>query len=62
MMQVRPPLPRELEGGIPYQPVIKVASEKEIILHENLLAYENGADDPQYRSHTFAFDRVYDQV
>lgn len=44
--------------------MIKVGpNHKEIILHENLMAYENGEDDPQqYRSYQFTFDRVYDQV
>lgn len=62
-IRVRPPVQREIEGGMPYQPVLRASGDKEILLHENLAAYDSGQDDPQqFRSHGFTFDRVYGQV
>ena len=67
MVRVRPPLPRELSGELPFQNIIAVDEREEVItISENV---DRVVDDRgqalinpgPYSSHSFAFDHVYDQ-
>lgn len=68
VIRVRPPLPRELSGDIPFKNIVAVdAREQLITVSENLESVldEDGnviANPGPYVAHTFAFDHVYDQT
>ncbi len=66
VVRVRPPLPRELSGELPFQNIVAVDEREQIItISENV---ESNMDDNgtssnsggQYSSHSFVFDHVYD--
>ena len=67
VVRVRPPLPRELSGEVPFQNVVAVnESEQVITISENLesVVDERGqalATPGPYSSHSFVFDHVYEQ-
>lgn len=66
-MRVRPPLPRELAGDVPFHNIIAIDErEQEITVSENIDAVidENGnaiANPGPYTTHRYMFDHVYDQ-
>lgn len=68
VIRVRPPLPRELSGEVPFQNIVAVDErEQQITISENLEAVldESGqllANPGPYSTHTFVFDHVYDQA
>lgn len=66
MIRVRPPLPRELSGDIPFQNIVAVDDKEQCItVSENLEAVldEEGNLLPNpYSNHAFVFDYVYDQT
>ena len=68
VIRVRPPLPRELSGDVPFQNIVAVDDREQIItVSENLDAVLDAsgnllANPGPYSTHTFAFDYVYDQV
>jgi Kinesin motor domain len=67
VVRVRPPLPRELTGDVPFQNIIAIDErEQEITISENIDAVfdENGnatANTGLYTTHRYMFDHVYDQ-
>ena len=67
VVRVRPPLPRELTGDVPFQNIIAIDErEQEITISENIDAVidENGnatANPGAYTTHRYMFDHVYDQ-
>lgn len=68
VVRVRPPLPRELSGELPFQNIIAVDDREQVItISENVdkLFDERGSANMNasgmYSSHNFAFDHVYDQ-
>jgi len=68
VIRVRPPLPRELSGDIPFQNVVAVDQREQCItVSENLEAVldEDGNVPPggggAFTTHSFVFDYVYDQ-
>ena len=65
VVRVRPPLPRELNGDVPFQNIIAIDErEQEITVSENLSAVidEHGNVNPgPYSTHRYIFDHVYDQ-
>ena len=67
VVRVRPPLPRELSGEVPFINVVAVnESEQVITISENLesVVDERGqalATPGPYSSHSFVFDHVYEQ-
>lgn len=67
VIRVRPPLPRETSGEIPFQNIVAVdEKEQQITVSENLEAVldENGqivANPGPYSTHSFVFDHVYDE-
>ena len=67
VVRVRPPLPRELSGEVPFQNVVAVnESEQVLTISENLesVVDEHGqalATPGPYSSHSFVFDHVYEQ-
>ena len=64
VVRVRPPLPRELSGEIPFQNIIAIdGHEQAITISENVdsLVDEHGqATNSGYTSHSYVFDQVYD--
>ncbi|KAJ1402313.1 P-loop containing nucleoside triphosphate hydrolase protein, partial [Ochromonadaceae sp. CCMP2298] len=68
VIRVRPPLPRELGGDVPFQNIVAVDDREQVItVSENLDAVldEEGqvvANPGPYTTHTFVFDYVYDQT
>ena len=68
VVRVRPPLPRELHGDLPFQNVVAVDKrEQQIIVSENLGAVldESGelvANPGPYSTFSFFFDYVYDET
>ena len=68
VIRVRPPLPRELSGEVPFQNIVAVDDREQLLtVSENLDAVldANGnilSNPGPYSTHTFAFDYVYDQV
>lgn len=67
VIRVRPPLPRELAGDIPFQNIVAVDEREQCItVSENLDAVldDDGqvvANPGPYATHSFVFDYVYDQ-
>lgn len=67
VIRVRPPLPRELSGEIPFQNVVAVDEREQMItISENIdeIIDENGqvlSNTGPYNAHTFYFDHVYEQ-
>lgn len=67
VIRVRPPLPRELNGEVPFQNIVAVdEKEEQITVSENLSAVldQNGnilANTGPYSTHSFMFDHVYDE-
>lgn len=67
VVRVRPPLPRELSGEVPFINVVAVnESEQVITISENVesVVDERGqalATPGPYSSHSFVFDHVYEQ-
>lgn len=67
VIRVRPPLPRELDGDVPFQNIVAVDDrEQSITVSENLDAVmdQDGnvlANPGPYSTHSFVFDYVYDQ-
>ena len=67
VIRVRPPLPRELSGDIPFQNIVAVDEREQCItVSENLDAVldEEGqvvANPGPYSTHSFVFDFVYDE-
>lgn len=68
VIRVRPPLPRELSGELPFQNVVAVdGNEQMITISENIEAVidDQGqlvANPGPYSIHTFFFDHVYDEA
>lgn len=67
MIRVRPPLPRELSGDVPFQNIVAVDDREQVItVSENLDAVldQDGqvlTNPGPYATHSFVFDYVYDQ-
>eukprot|EP01038_Epipyxis_sp_PR26KG_P009987 gene9987-13438_t len=67
VIRVRPPLPREMQGEIPFQNIVAIDEREQMItVSENLDAVldQDGqviANPGPYVTHTFIFDYVYDQ-
>lgn len=67
VIRVRPPLPRELSGEVPFQNIVAVDEKEQLItISENIEAAidENGQVSTipgPYSTHSFTFDHVYDQ-
>ncbi|KAJ1400249.1 P-loop containing nucleoside triphosphate hydrolase protein, partial [Ochromonadaceae sp. CCMP2298] len=68
VIRVRPPLPRELNGDLPFQNIVAVDREQEITVSDDLDALlECGHEahsrirGAQTHTHSFVFDYVYDQ-
>lgn len=67
VIRVRPPLPRELSGEVPFQNIIAVDEREQLItISENIdeVLDENGqllTNPGPYSTHSFVFDHVYDQ-
>ena len=67
VIRVRPPLPRELQGNVPFQNTIAIDErEQEITVSESIeeVFDENGqalTNPGPFSTHTFMFDHVYDQ-
>ena len=68
VVRVRPPLPRELSGELPFQNTIACDDREQVItISENV---DNVVDDRgnalanagPYSSHSFAFDHVYEET
>jgi hypothetical protein len=67
VIRVRPPLPRELNGEVPFVNVVAVdGKEEHIVISENL---EEVMDDEgniisntAFSTHDFVFDHVYDEL
>jgi len=67
VVRVRPPLPRELSGELPFQNIIAVDEREQVItISENV---DNMMEDTgiqsnagQYSSHSYVFDHVYDPM
>ena len=67
VVRVRPPLPRELSGELPFQNIIAVDDREQIItISENVdsMTEEHGvgSNSGQYSSHSYVFDHVYDPM
>ena len=65
VVRVRPPLPRELSGELPFTNIIAIdGHEQAITISENVdsLMDENGqiTNSGAYTSHSYVFDQVYD--
>ena len=66
VIRIRPPLPRELQGAIPFKSVVAVDSREQVItISDNLEAVldERGEvmNHTGHMTHSFVFDYVYDQ-
>ena len=67
MIRVRPPLPRELSGEVPFRNVIAVDDREQCItISENIDAVVDSdgnvlANPGPYTTYSFTFDYVYDQ-
>ena len=67
VVRIRPPLPRELSGEVPFKNIAAVDGREQVITvsdHLEAVLDERGellAHTGPYTSHTFAFDYVYDQ-
>jgi len=68
VIRVRPPLPREMQGDIPFQNIVAVDEREQVItVSENLDAVlgPDGillSNPGPYSTHSFAFDHVCDQT
>jgi len=67
VVRVRPPLPRELSGELPFQNIIAVDEREQVItISENVdsMTDEHGvpSNSGQYSSHSYVFDHVYDPM
>lgn len=68
VIRVRPPLPREMSGDVPFQNIVAVDEREQVItVSENLdavMAPDGSflANPGPYALHSFAFDHVYDQT
>ena len=67
VIRVRPPLPRELSGDVPFQNTVAVDEREQMItISENIeeVFDEDGqpfAKPGPFSTHSFVFDHVYDQ-
>jgi DNA replication protein DnaC len=67
VIRIRPPLPRELSGDIPFRNVVAVDDrEQTITVSENIEAVVDAAgqllaNPGPYTTYSFMFDYVYDQ-
>lgn len=60
VIRIRPPLPRELNGDMPFQSIFKVGNSiREVVISDK--QDEEGQLMTTYGAHRFTFDHVYDQ-
>eukprot|EP00466_Bigelowiella_natans_P014886 jgi/Bigna1/57036/fgenesh1_pm.2_\ len=60
VIRIRPPLPRELHGNVPFQKIFTVGSScRQIVICDKV--DEDGQVIQTYGAHRFTFDHVYDQ-
>ena len=68
MVRVRPPLPRELSGELPFQNIIACDDREQVItVSENVESVVDAqghalANPGPFSSHSFAFDHVYEET
>ena len=70
MVRIRPPLPREIEFGIPFRSISEVSQDnKSIIIYEYLGSSTNElfrqhefiSNPSMFQEHHFSFDNIFDQ-